>query len=168
MTAAGQRRKQGRVPAHWGVAAAAAATIRCLMAATGAGATEQVVIDWHNGLAISGFDPVAYFTDRAPAMGRADIECSFAGAVWRFRNIGNRAAFLADPEIYRPRFGGYDPVAVARGVAAPGNPKFWLIVDDRLYLFFDADARAAFAAEPDRFIAEAKGQWPKVLRTLEP
>jgi hypothetical protein len=167
MTAAGQRRKQGRLCAHWGVAAAAA-VIRCLMAAPGAGATEQVVIDWHSGLAISGFDPVAYFTEGAPAMGQADIECTFAGAIWHFRNTGNRAAFLADPEVYRPRFGGYDSVAIARGVAAPGNPKFWLIVEDRLYLFFDADARAAFAAEPDRLIAEAEHQWPKVLRTLEP
>ena len=164
MTAAGQQR---RVCAHWGVVAAAA-MIRCLMAATVAGATERVVIDWHSGLAISGFDPVAYFTDGAPAMGRADIECSFAGAVWRFRNIGNRAAFLADPEVYGPRFGGYDSVAVARGVAAPGNPKFWLIVEERLYLFFGADARTAFAAEPDRLIAEAERQWPEVLRTLEP
>ena len=32
------------------------------------------------------------------------------GAIWRFRNEGNRAAFAADPEVYMPRFGGYDPV----------------------------------------------------------
>ncbi|MGP0092062.1 MAG: YHS domain-containing (seleno)protein [Xanthobacteraceae bacterium] len=167
MTAAGQRRKQCRVRAHW-VAAVAVALIRGLTVSTGAGATEQVVVDWHNGLAISGFDPVAYFTEGAPTMGQADIEYTFAGAVWRFRNIGNRAAFLAAPQVYWPHFGGYDPVAVARGVAAPGNPKLWLIVEDRLYLFFDADARAAFAAEPGRFIADAEGRWPKVLRTLEP
>jgi hypothetical protein len=167
MTAAGQRRKRRGVGARW-VAAATATMIRCLMLATGAAATEQVVIDWHTGLAISGFDPVAYFTDGAPGMGRADVECTFAGVVWRFRNIGNRAAFLADPEVYQPRFGGYDAVALGRGVAAPGNPTVWLIVEDRLYLFFDPDARAAFAAEPDASIADAERQWPKVLGTLEP
>jgi hypothetical protein len=168
VTATGQRRKRGGRRAHPGVALAAAAVIGGVMAAGGATATEQLVIDRHSGLAINGFDPVAYFTDGAPAMGQADVECSFAGAVWRFRNSGNRAAFLADPNVYLPRFGGYDPVAVARGVAAPGNPKFWLIVEDRVYLFFDADARAAFAAEPAGFIAEAEQQWPQVLRTLEP
>jgi hypothetical protein len=168
VTATGQRRKRGGRRTHPGAVLVAAAVIGGVMAASGATATEQLVIDWHSGLAISGFDPVAYFTDGAPAMGLADFECAFAGAVWRFRNSGNRAAFLADPNVYLPRFGGYDTIAVGRGVAAPGNPKFWLIVEDRLYLFFDAAARATFAAEPAGFIAEAEQQWPQVLRTLEP
>ena len=74
----------------------------------------------HTGLAISGFDPVAYFTDGKPVFGRPDLELSLGGAVWRFRNVGNRAAFADHPEIYRPRFGGYDPVAVARGALGAG------------------------------------------------
>ena len=49
-----------------------------------------------------------------------------AGAVWRFRNEGNRASFVAHPEIYGPQFGGYDPVDLARGVTVAGNPWFWL------------------------------------------
>ena len=92
-----------------------------------AATTERIVVDRHSGLAISGFDPVAYFTDAVPRKGIEDHELSSAGVTWRFRNEGNMAAFVADPDIYTPQFGGYDPVAVARGVAAAGHPQLWLI-----------------------------------------
>src|SRR4030088_2855445 len=82
----------------------------------GALATERVVVDHNSGLAISGFDPVAYFTESQALPGKGEFEQVVAGTVWRFRNAGNRAAFMADPDVYRPRFGGYDPVGVARGV----------------------------------------------------
>ena len=66
---------------------------------------------------------------RWPAGARPrEFEASQAGAVWRFRNEGNRASFVAHPEIYGPQFGGYDPIDVARGVTVAGNPRFWLIV----------------------------------------
>ena len=80
------------------------------------------MVDWHTGLAIGGYDPVAFFTDGKPLLGKADIEFAYGGAIWRFRNVGNRDAFAAHPEIYRPQFGGYDPLGVAHGVAVPGNP----------------------------------------------
>ena len=108
-----------------------------------AATTEQIVVDRHSGLAISGFDPVAYFIDGTAVPGKDEFEHTFAGVVWRFRNEGNRAAFVADPELYMPRFGGYDPVAVARGVAVPGDPRLWLMSDERLYLFYSPEARDA-------------------------
>ncbi|MBW8903033.1 MAG: hypothetical protein JF566_03430, partial [Bradyrhizobium sp.] len=94
------------------------------------------MVDRHTGLAIYGIDPVAYFTDGKPTVGRADFELRHAGAVWRFENEGNREAFAADPPVYMPRFGGYDPVGVSRGVATPGNPALWIVNDQRLYLFY--------------------------------
>jgi hypothetical protein len=51
------------------------------------------------------------------------------------RSDENRPAFIADPEVYRPRFGGYGPVGLARGVAVAGNPRLWHISERRLYLF---------------------------------
>jgi hypothetical protein len=134
----------------------------------GAATTEYVVVDRNTGIAISGFDPVAYFTDGAPLVGRATFELAYAGTVWRFRNEGNRAAFEADPDIYMPRFGGYDPVGVARGVGVAGDPRLWLIEGQRLYFFFTAEARAAFAADPDEVAENADKMWPAVQRTLSP
>ena len=100
-----------------------------LMAAAGLGlagslaaaTTERLVVDRNSGLAISGFDPVAYFTDAQALSGKGEYEQEFAGAVWRFRNAGNRAAFLADPDVYKARFVGYERVDVARGVGVVGN-----------------------------------------------
>ena len=131
-----------------------------------AGTTEQVVADWQTGLALSGFDPVAYFTDATPKTGRLEHEYSFAGVTWRFRNEGNRAAFAERPDVYVPQFGGHDPVAVARGVARPGHPELWLIVENRLYLFYSPEARDAFRAAPDQVNADAEEKWPEVVRTL--
>ena len=128
--------------------------------------TERIVVDRHTGLAIDGYDPVGYFTDARPMPGRDDLEYSFAGAVWRFRNEGNRAAFVDRPEVYMPRFGGYDPTSVARGVATPGYPQLWLIAGTRLYLFHSAKERAIFIADADAAIEAAEAKWPAVEREL--
>jgi hypothetical protein len=133
-----------------------------------AATTERIVVDRHTGLALYGFDPVAYFTDAEPLVGRPEFELSLAGAVWRFRNEGNRAAFRDRPDIYMPRFGGYDVLAVARGAAVPGNPRYWVIANRRLYLFETAAARDAVAADPGKLVAAAQAKWPELLKTLVP
>jgi hypothetical protein len=131
-----------------------------------AATTERLVADRYTGLAIGGFDPVAYFTDAQPLVGQPGFEAAEAGAIWRFRNEGNRAFFLANPEIYGPQFGGYDPTDVARGVAVAGNPRFWLVTGQRLFLFGGAKSRDAFAADPARFAKEARQRWPGLQETL--
>ena len=125
-----------------------------------AATTERVVINRFSGLAIEGYDPVAYFVDARPTIGLPDFEASEAGAVWRFHNEGNRASFAAHPDIYGPQFGGYDPVDVARGVTYAGNPRFWLVSGERLYLFGREQNRDAFAAGPEHVLREATERWP--------
>jgi hypothetical protein len=131
-----------------------------------AATTERVVTDRHTGLALYGVDPVAYFTERKPVAGRPEFEYRYAGAIWRFDNEGNRAAFATDPQVYVPRFGGYDPFGVARGVSTAGYPQLWLVVEDRLYLFYTAQARAAFLADPAAVIAAAEARWAQVMHDL--
>jgi hypothetical protein len=133
-----------------------------------AATTERIVTDRNTGLAISGFDPVAYFTDAVPRMGVADYELSASGVTWRFRNEGNMAAFVADPEVYSPQFGGYDPIGVARGVAAAGHPQLWLVHEQRLYLFQSAETRERFSADPDTLRTAALDKWPAVEHDLVP
>jgi hypothetical protein len=130
--------------------------------------TEQVVTDRNTGLAISGFDPLAFFIDGAALQGSDDFEHAYAGAVWRFRNEGNRGAFIADPEVYMPRYGGYDPVGIVRGVAVPGDPRLWLLAGERLYLFYTAENRTAFVADLDALVSLADSKWPQVQLTLTP
>lgn len=131
-----------------------------------AATTERVVVNRYTGLAIGGFDPVAYFTDGEPMLGNSGFEMSEAGAVWRFRNEGNRAVFDARPDVYGPQFGGYDPVDVARGVAYAGDPHIWLISGQRLYLFGRTESRDAFMASPNQFLSEAQQRWPGLQETM--
>jgi hypothetical protein len=156
----GKRRRLAFIALLSGIAAAG------LGLAAEAATTERLVADHTTGLAIGGFDPVAYFTDARPLLGQPGFEVAEAGAIWRFRNEGNRAFFIAHPEIYGPQFGGYDPVDVARGVAFAGNPRFWLVSGQRLYLFGLAESRDAFAADPARVLREARQRWPHLQETL--
>jgi hypothetical protein len=187
MTPARQQRKQGnavakrlRGPGRSACGAAWSALWRLALAAlllvvalpglpdVRAAITVRVVTDPHTGLALHGIDPVAYFLDGAPRYGRPDQEYRYAGAIWRFRNEGNKAAFAADPDIYMPRYGGYDPVALGRAVALPGNPLVWALVGERLYLFYNDEARERFIAGPDEAIRHADNKWPAVLGELLP
>ena len=145
-----------------------AAPVALLWQAGHATTTEQIVVDPHSGLAIYGYDPVAYFTDRAAKMGRADLELTHAGAAWRFFNEGNRDAFARDPQVYMPQYGGYDPVAITGNVARAGHPDFWAIHNDRLFLFYSDEARKLFNADPAHMALQAEENWPRVNRTLSP
>jgi hypothetical protein len=131
-----------------------------------AATTERIVVNRFSGLAIEGFDPVAYFVEGHPVRGLPDFELMQGGAVWRFHNEGDRAFFAEHPEIYGPQFGGYDPTEVARGVTQAGNPLFFVVADQRLYLFSREANRDAFAAEPDGFLAQANARWPELERGL--
>ena len=128
--------------------------------------TERVITNRYSGLAIGGYDVLAYFIDARPELGLPDFEAAQGGAVWRFRNEGNRASFIAHPEIYGPQFGGYDPVDLARGITVAGSPLFWLVSGERLYLFGYEDARDAFAANPAPYLKEAKARWPALEEQL--
>lgn len=167
MTAARQERKSRRSGAFLtGFCSALALLAGLTSASIGAATTEWVVVNRYTGLAIDGFDPVAYFVDAAPKEGRADLELRSGGATWRFQNEGNRAAFAAAPGIYTPRFGGHDPMAVARSAATPGNPRLWLIAEQRLYLFYSVEARSNFAKDSAGAIEVAERNWPEVRRAL--
>jgi hypothetical protein len=154
---------QGLAPV---IGIAAGLLVACQCPAGQAATTERIVVNRFSGLAIEGFDPVAYFIRNEPMLGLPDFEAAQAGAVWRFRNEGNRASFVAHPEIYGPQFGGYDPVDVARGVALAGNPRFFAVVGQRLYLFGIEAHRDAFAAEPGHYLPEARERWPALEDSL--
>ena len=131
-----------------------------------AATTERVVTARFSGLAIDGYDPVAYFVAKAAVLGLPEFEAQQAGVVWRFHNEGNRASFLAHPEIYGPQFGGYDPIGIAHGVTFAGNPHFFVVTGQRLYLFGLESNRDTFAADPGHYLPQAQARWPKLEETL--
>jgi hypothetical protein len=86
-------------------------------------------------LAIRGYDPVAYFTDGAPAHGRPDMSLEWDERRYLFSTAEHREMFKADPMRFAPQFASYCAVSLARGEVEDGNPEYWLIRDGRLYLF---------------------------------
>jgi hypothetical protein len=99
-------------------------------------------------------------------MGLEDFEAWQGGVVWRFHNEGNRASFMAHPDIYGPQFGGYDPIDVARGVTVAGNPRLWVVTGERLFLFSREASRDAFAANPGRYVQRAMARWQTLQQEL--
>ena len=57
--------------------------------------------------AIDGYDPVAYFVSNAPAKGSKTYTHKWNGADWYFASVENRDLFVANPEKYAQRYGGY-------------------------------------------------------------
>jgi hypothetical protein len=117
------------------------------------------------GFAMKGFDPVSYFLDEGLKPGLPEYEVIWNGLAWRFASAANREAFARDPEAYAPQFGGYDPTALAGGIAVPGNPLFAAVRSDRLYLFRNDHDRARFMAD-ESIVARAEGYWPEVIGEL--
>jgi len=164
MTAARQQRKS---PLVLGVLLGVAVSGGIVTPVGAIAATDnQLAVNADTGLAISGFDPVAYFTEGKALFGLPEFELNVDGAVWRFGNEGNRGAFEKHPEVYAPRFAGYDPVAIGRGRSVPGHPLFWVVVGQRLYFFYSEQTRSAFLADPGRVIDTAERKWPDIARDL--
>ncbi|MBU1211858.1 MAG: YHS domain protein [Alphaproteobacteria bacterium] len=115
------------------------------------------------GVAVGGYDPVAYFAIGKPLKGNKEIVAEKDGVVWRFSSQENRAAFLADPEKFAPRYGGYCAWAVGQGYTAKGDPQAWKIVDGKLYLNYDHDVQETWSRNIPANISNADANWPKVL-----
>ncbi len=113
------------------------------------------------GVAIAGYDPVAYFTEGRAAKGSADHALRWRGATWLFTSQANLAQFEANPMAYFPQFGGYCVVGLAQGQAVPGNPEIWVIHEGRLYLSMSEDARSLWRAD-SRLLSQAAANWPLI------
>ena len=123
----------------------------------------HIIADPRTGLAIFGYDPVAYHSDRAAFSGSKDFELIREGLIWRFRSSANMAAFEADPLPYIPTFGGYDGASVSDGVLAKGDPETFVIAGGKVVFFRNASNRDRFAVESD-MRQRARQLWPQVVR----
>jgi YHS domain-containing protein len=118
--------------------------------------------------AVSGHDPVAYFTAGKPTPGRADLTVVHEGATWRFATPENRAAFIANPAKYAPQFGGYCAWAMSQGRLSGPDPTIWRIVDGKLYLNCSKNAEAKWLADVPGNIAKAEIFWDTQVEGAEP
>ncbi|WP_284177980.1 YHS domain-containing (seleno)protein [Rhabdaerophilum sp. SD176] len=147
-----------------GAGALAATALSLRLAAETPGASRPAAIDTtlKPGIALGGYDPVAYFREGKPREGRADLVLNHAGVEWRFASETNRQAFTARPEAFMPAYGGYCSWAVAQGYTAKGDPLAWRIESGRLYLNYDLAVKAEWEKDVAGNISRANGHWPKI------
>ncbi len=139
-----------------------------VLASTGMALAGPQYVD-ETGYALSGYDPVAYFSlpqappgqEQLPAVpGRADITADWNGATWAFASEENRERFLTDPEAYAPAYDGHCAYGVAQGGKVPANPNLWRIVDGRLYVNITPTVQGFWTADVDGNIEAADANWP--------
>jgi YHS domain-containing protein len=116
------------------------------------------------GIAIEGYDPVAYFTDGKPVKGDSKLKQEWAGSTWLFASAEHRDLFAQAPEKYAPQFGGYCAYAVSEGHTATIDPQAWKIVDGKLYLNYSLSVRENWLKDQTRRIEVANKNWPTLHR----
>ncbi len=113
-------------------------------------------------LALSGYDPVSYFTGKEPVAGSADFTVRYQGFDYRFANAENAKTFQASPDKYAPQYGGYCAWAIgANDALAPTDPKVYKIVDGKLYLNNSASVAKVWEKDVPGFISKGNGNYPK-------
>ncbi len=111
------------------------------------------------GVALSGNDPVAYFVAKAPVKGQPTLSTKYQDATYWFSSQENRTAFLAEPSKYAPQYGGYCAYAASLGKKAPGDPTQWSVVDNKLYINYDARIQKQWLADVPGYIKAADSKW---------
>ena len=141
----------------------AAAIFFSVAAPTFAETKSEIYKNWR-GVAIKGYDPVAFHREGRPAKGSSEYELKWKDAKWRFASAENRDLFKADPDQYAPRYGGYCAWAVSEGYTAGVDPQnAWTIVDGRLYLNYNAEIKQKWEKDIPGHIKKANANWPAVL-----
>jgi hypothetical protein len=148
------------------VAWAAAITLAGPIAVTPAlagvpGSTSSINMDAH-GLALGGYDPVAYFDTGKPTHGMDTVSASYGGARYLFASEAHRKTFLGDPKKYLPEFGGFCAVGTSFSEKVDIDPETGKVVNGKLYVNSNAKAQGIFDSDTSGTITRAEHNWPAV------
>ncbi len=138
------------------------ALVATLLITTGVSLGGGPVNTDQTGLALSGYDPVAYFTVGEPTKGDFQITAEHGGATYRFASEQNRRQFLQNPDRYVPEYGGYCAYGVAVNAQFTADPTIWKIVDGKLYLNLDENIAKKFNQDIAGHIEKANANWPEL------
>ncbi len=116
-----------------------------------------------NGVAIAGYDTVAYFKQDKAVLGDPKITHDWGGAAWHFITEENRAAFVSNPKRFAPQYGGFCALSATTEELTPGNPIVWNIVDDKLYLNASSAVEQVWLSRSQELIEKANENWNKMF-----
>ena len=116
-----------------------------------------------DGLAIQGYDPVAFFTDQKPVKGDAKFVFKHDGAIYYFASKEHRDLFKENPAKYEPVYGGYCAYGVSRNKLVEIDVDAFQIVDGKLLLQYSKSVRDKFNQDAKGNLAKAEANWPALL-----
>jgi YHS domain-containing protein len=157
------------IPRRFGGILLVAALMVIAAAIAGAGQQTLLAVD-SNHIAIKGYDPVAYFTDRKAVKGDSRFEYVYDDAKWQFANAAHRDMFVADPDHYMPQYGGFCAACVAMKLCAgltnlaPADPEAWTIVDGKLYMVASRKFLEQWKANSAENVRQADMHWAAIQK----
>lgn len=143
----------------------AAATVAAFGTATAAAAADDAgrYVNLNGGgVALHGYDAVAYFDRKAAVKGVPAQVATYQGVRYQFADAASKAKFAATPERYIPAYGGFCAYGVARGFKVDVDPEAWSVVDGKLYLNVSKSIRTTWRKDAPRYIGKADSNWATV------
>lgn len=120
-----------------------------------------------DGVALRGYDPVAYFTDGKPTKGASAHKFEYKGSTFYFATAENQRRFARDPARYAPQFGGFCALGAANGYKVSTQPDAFDVVDGKLYLNHDVKVLEVWQADIPGNITKARKNWPEVSKAQQ-
>jgi hypothetical protein len=115
------------------------------------------------GIALDGYDAVAFFTQGKPVKGSSDYALRWNGAQWLFADKADLESFKKAPEKYAPQYGGYCAYGAAQGHKAPVEIDTWSVINNKLYLNYDQKVKSKWVKDEATYIESANKNWPLIM-----
>jgi YHS domain-containing protein len=134
---------------------------------TGSVFAQEKAVYEKNGVAINGYDPVAYFKESNAVEGKEAFSYVWNETKWLFSSQENLDAFKANPAKFAPQFGGFCAFGVSENHKSPTDPNAWTIVDDKLYLNYNKKVKELWSKDIPTRIKKATDNWPLLNKSKE-
>jgi len=116
----------------------ALAVLSLSVTAQDAAALRKKHFNLESGIAIKGYDPVAYFTQNKAVKGKKELAISHQGVLYYFSSVENKEAFRAAPFKYETKYGSWCAYAMGNsGDKVSIDPETFKLVNGKLYLFYN-------------------------------
>ena len=136
-----------------------------MLMATGCTSITEKPVFATEGVALQGYDVVAYYIDNKAVKGTSEHQINYLGSQWHFSRAENAALFAANPKAYAPQYGGYCAYAMANDFVVETDPKAFSVLDNKLYLNYSMSVRETWLTDPKGYIQEADENWLKKSHT---
>ncbi len=113
-----------------------------------------------DGVAIKGYDPVAYFKQQKAVEGNYKYSIDWSGSKWNFASQANLDSFKVAPEKYAPQYGGFCAYGTSENHLSPTDPEAWTIVNNKLYLNYNMNVKKVWINDTSSRIKAADAFWP--------